>query len=182
VLAEDITARKAVEHALRESEESLDEAQRIAGVGSYVLDLASGVWTSSEMLDEILGIDGSYSHTVEGWKALIHPDDTAMMASHMVNEVLGKTMQFSKEYRIVRANDGAVRWVQGLGKLEADAQGKLTLLRGTIQDITTRKQAEASLRQSRELLQLFIEHAPAAIAMFDREMRYLAASRRWLES
>ena len=63
MLAEDITARKAVEHALRESEESLDEAQRIAGVGSYVLDLASGVWTSSEMLDEILGIDGSYSHT-----------------------------------------------------------------------------------------------------------------------
>src|SRR5208283_857935 len=55
-------------------------------------------------------------------------------------------------------------------------------LRGTIQDITTRKQAEASLRESRELLQLFIEHAPAAIAMFDREMRYLAASRRWLET
>ncbi|MGA2726732.1 MAG: PAS domain S-box protein, partial [Terracidiphilus sp.] len=182
VLAEDITARKAVEHALRASEQSLSEAQRIAGVGSYVLDLASGIWTSSEILDEILGIDGLYSHTVEGWKALVHPDDNAMMASHPVNEVLGKAMRFSKEYRTVRPNDGGVRWVQGLGVLETDAQGNLTLLRGTIPDITTRKQAEASLRESRELLQLFIEHAPAAIAMFDREMRYLGASRRWLES
>jgi hypothetical protein len=107
----------------------LNEAQRIAEVGSYVLDLATGVLTSSEMLDEILGIDGLYGHTVEGWKALVHPDDTAMMASHLVNEVLGKAMRFSKEYRIVRANDRAVRWVQGLGKLETDAQGNLSLLR-----------------------------------------------------
>ena len=129
VLAEDITERKAIETALRESEQSLNEAQRIAEVGSYVLDLATGVLTSSEMLDEILGIDGLYGHTVEGWKALVHPDDTAMMASHLVNEVLGKAMRFSKEYRIVRANDRAVRWVQGLGKLETDAQGNLSLLR-----------------------------------------------------
>jgi diguanylate cyclase (GGDEF)-like protein/PAS domain S-box-containing protein len=182
VLSEDITERKANENALRESEKSLNEAQRIAGVGSYVLDLASGVWSSSETLDEILGIDGVYSHTVDGWKALIHLDDSAMMASHLVNEVLGKAMQFSKEYRIVRPSDGAVRWVQGLGELETDALGNPTHLRGTIQEITTRKEAEASLWESRELLQLFIEHAPVAIAMFDREMRYVAASHRWLEN
>jgi diguanylate cyclase (GGDEF)-like protein/PAS domain S-box-containing protein len=181
VLAEDITQRKLAEGALRESEQSLREAQRIARVGSYVLDLSSGLWEGSEALDEIFGIESTYPRTVEGWRGLVHPDDREMMSSHLQDEVLGRAMEFSKEYRIVRPRDHAVRWLHGIGRLEANAHAELTSLRGTIQDITERKEADASLRVSRELLRLFIEHAPAAIAMFDREMRYVAASRRWFE-
>ncbi|MGD0348108.1 MAG: EAL domain-containing protein [Terracidiphilus sp.] len=180
-IAPDITEHVEAEGRLRESEESLREAQRIGGLGSYKLDILSGVWTSSEVMDEIFGIDRTYERTVGGWLELVHPDDRMAMRAHFENEVLGQGKRFDKEYRIVRRSDGAERWVHGMGRLTFDADGRPVTMHGAIQDITESKQVEAALSESKDLLQMFIEHAPAALAMFDREMRYLAASRRWLE-
>ena len=58
--------RKQAEIALRESANSLREAQTIASLGSYELDVASGRWQSSEALDHIFGIDARFARTVFG--------------------------------------------------------------------------------------------------------------------
>ena len=181
IFSEDITERKRADTALRESEKSLKETQRIAGLGSYLLDIDTGKWTSSDVMNEIFGIDKEFERTVDGWAALIHPDDQSSMLAYFKDEVLGQCKPFDREYRVVRRTDGAVRWVHGMGRLEFDVQGRPVKMPGTIQDITEAKQAQETLRESEHLLQLFIEHAPVALAMFDREMRYVAVSRKWLE-
>ena len=62
-----------------------------------------------------------------------------------------------------------------------DELGRTFGIFGISRDITARKNAEALLYESQERLRLLLDHAPVALAMFDREMRYLEVSRRWRE-
>jgi PAS domain S-box-containing protein len=61
-----------------------------------------------------------------------------------------------------------------------DQSGRLTGAVNMLVDISERKRVEAALAERQAQLAVFVEHAPAAIAMFDREMRYLAVSRRYI--
>ncbi|HVC46443.1 MAG TPA: EAL domain-containing protein [Terracidiphilus sp.] len=169
------------DEALRESEEFLRLSQEAAGIGSYVCWLDRGEWRCTEIMARLLGLEAKQSNTVAEWEALVHPEDRAEVRQYFDEEVLRKGQPFDREYRIMRATDGAVRWVHGLGQLEFDADGQPVVMRGTIRDITERKHAEAELTASQELLRVFVQHAPAALAMFDREMCYLAVSRRYLD-
>lgn len=144
--ARDITERKKAEETLRQTNKLLQESQIIAGLGSFVLDVPAGLWRSSAVLDELFGIDEAYERSVDGWVALIHPDDRATMLDHLRNEVLGQRRAFDKEYRIIRPDNQVERWIHGIGKVEFDSQGQPLKVYGTIQDITDRKRAEEALR------------------------------------
>jgi two-component system, cell cycle sensor histidine kinase and response regulator CckA len=149
-MVEDITERKQTEEALHKSEAMLNESQRVAAVGHYILDAKTGCWTCSKALDEIFGIDEAYGKNVEGWVHIIHPDHRDEMSTYLKEHVLRERNLFNKEYKIVRISDHAERWMHGLGKLEFDAQGNPVKMFGTIQDVTERKRAEESLRESEE--------------------------------
>lgn len=162
-IVHDVTERKRIYKSLQESEQSLKEGQQLARLGTYALDVATGIWSASETLEEIFGINQSYEHTVRGWSALIHPDDRDRVTTYFANEVMGDASLFDMEYRIIRKYDGAERWVHGLGKLERDARGVITTFRGTIQDIADRKKASKQLDVAANIF----AHASEGIVLTD---------------
>jgi PAS domain S-box-containing protein len=142
VMAQDVSGRKGTELALAESESVLRKSQKLANLGSYILDVESGKWSATETLDDIFGIPSSYPRTVESWVEILSPEDREPMTEYFLNHVLKGRNRFDREYRIVRPSDGEERWVFGMGELEFDDDGRPITMIGTIQDITERKQAE----------------------------------------
>ncbi|MCY2931282.1 MAG: PAS domain S-box protein [Planctomycetota bacterium] len=170
-------AERKAEEALRESEALLRESQRIAGLGSYVVDdVAVGAWRSSDVLDEIFGIDQAYERSLEGWANLIHPDDRDMMAEYFRNEVCGQGSRFDKEYRILRHSDGAERWVHGLGELVFDAQGRPRSMHGTIRDVTNRKRAQGALRESEGRYRSLVDNIGLGVVLIGPDYRIRSAN------
>jgi len=121
---------------------TLDEVERVARLGSYSSDFVAGRWLSSPGLDAIFGIDAAFDRTVEGWASLVHPADRGEIEAYLADEVLGRGHPFERRYRIMRADTGETRWVDGRGALQFDESGRPTRMLGTIADVTDRVAAE----------------------------------------
>lgn len=141
-LTEEIAERKRIESVLRENEALFKLSQRVNRVGHYVLDVISGTWSGSEMLDQIFGITKNETRDLDCFLRVIHPEHQreviALLNSHIFNE----GNPFDHEYRIYNAIDNSVHWVHGIGNVERDDEGRAIKMFGTIQDITERKAVE----------------------------------------
>ena len=141
----ELEQRKQAEAELRESETSLNEAQALALIGSYVTNIETGIWQASVTLRQIFGIDSSFVTSVENWGKLMAPGYQQKMLDYYQSVVEGDG-KFDMEYEVIRPSDGQRRWVHALGRLVYDGNGKPVFLKGTIQDITERKLTEESQR------------------------------------
>jgi PAS domain S-box-containing protein len=169
----EIEAHQETETALKKREFFFKASQQAAFIGSYSFDFIKDRWESSEVLNQIFGIDSQYSRDVQGWEGIIHPDDRERMDRYLKEEVAEKHQPFSNDYQIIRKADGEVRWVLGLGKLYFDAEDTLVSMIGTIQDITDRKKAEIKLMEHEELLTNLLNTIPIPVHYKDKKGKYI---------
>ena len=178
---QELAERKRAEDTLRQSEDMLKRSQHVAKLGHYTFNAVSGDWVGSGTLDYIFGIDAAFKKDVAGWSKLIHPEDRNVMLAYFQDHVLKGHNPFDKEYRIVRPNDGGVRWVHGIGELRFNTSGEVTEMFGTIQDITERKEVEQALRWSETQLHVILESTADGILAVDSKGKVITANQRFAE-
>jgi PAS domain S-box-containing protein len=133
-----------------ESETELAEAQRIAHIGNWTLDLVTGKLRWSREIFRLFEIEpDQFEATYEAFINVVHPDDRELVGQAMA-ESRGQRTSYEIDHRLLM-RDGRIKWVQERCITEFDAAGTPLRLHGTTQDISERKQAEAMLLQSQKM-------------------------------
>jgi PAS domain S-box-containing protein len=139
------------EDALRASEARLNQAQHIAHIGSWELDLATNALHWSDEIYRMFEIDREkFGASYEAFLNAIHPDDRDMVNQAYTDSVASRT-PYDIVHRLLFA-DGRIKCVNERCETFYDAQGKPTRSIGTVQDITDHKRMEDELRGLNENL------------------------------
>ncbi|MDD5095422.1 MAG: PAS domain-containing protein [Dehalococcoidia bacterium] len=152
--AESRRERRRVEKALRRSEASLAEAQRIAHLANWEWDIIANVLWYSDEIHRIFGLTQSQiPATFEAGLDHVHPEHRPRVRQ-AITEALQSSTGYGLDYRFVRP-DGTEGVVHAEGEVTFDDDGKPIRMVGTTQDVTERKRLEERLRAlSRRLIQV----------------------------
>jgi PAS domain S-box-containing protein len=175
---EDITQRKKIEEALRQSEARLQHVLRSSPVIIFTSQ-ASGEYGATFVSDNVrrvLGYEpGEFTEQSDFWASHIHPDDAPTIFANLPQ--LFEHNEHEHVYRFLH-RDGTYRWMYNVMRLIRDASGIPVEIIGTLEDITERKEAEEALRASEQRLQAIFDNAAVGIGLTDKTGRSILANAR----
>jgi len=175
----DITARKYMEEQLLQVTDMLEQTNQVAKIGGWQLDPLTKHISWSAMTRAIHeapeGFDPDLEYAIGFFKEGIDRDQIVTAVDQAMKT--GKGWEF--ELRIITFT-GKELWVKSIGNTKFE-DGVCKRLYGSFQDINERKKVEIEVARARAILTSFATYTPAAVAMLDKQMNYIAVSNRWLE-
>ncbi len=144
--------------------QSLKEAQQLAQLGSWTLDLVTGelIWTDEVF--RLFEIDPNrFGATYEAFLDAVHPDDRDAVNYAYTNSLVTRA-PYEVTHRL-QMKDGRIKWVCEKCTSTFDANGKALRSMGTIQDVTEQKLAEIALRESQQKFSAAFECCPLAASI-----------------
>ncbi len=177
---QDITERKRGEAALLEREADLRDTQRLAGLGSWSLDVASREIRCSGQTFRILGLDpAGPAPTSASIAAMLNADGVAALEAAL-RDALDRGTPFVLELEAVRP-DGTRRWLVLRGEPVRDAAGRIGAVRGTAFDATERKQAQDALHAADAEFRTLAEAMPQIVWITRADGWVVYFNQRWMD-
>jgi len=183
-LLKEAEERRQAKAALQESTAALTEAQRVAQIGNFSWDLATRTARWSAQVDRLFNLDPRTPPTdPDAQLKYFTPESAERLAAARKKAVeTGEPYQLDLE---VADTDGPIRWVATRAEATRDADGRITGLRGTIQDITGRKRMEQELREVNNRYNQLVRRLPVGIytmrARTDGTLRFEYGSERFFQ-
>ncbi|MFW9847488.1 MAG: PAS domain S-box protein, partial [Candidatus Thorarchaeota archaeon] len=152
----DITIRKKAEEALRRSEASLAEAQKIAHLGNWNWDILTDEVHWSDEVYNIFGVSPqNFSGSYDAFLKFVHPNDRDLVKSS-IDRAITKQDPYRIEHRIIKPN-GEERILHQQSEVIYDDEGNIIRMIGTVLDITERKRMEKQLQMASRRAMLYLD-------------------------
>ncbi len=177
--SKDITERKKVEEQLAENEQRLNRAELMGKLGHGYYNIKNGSMHLSEGLYNIFGVTPeTFSHTIDGLRSLIHPDDFLIQQEAV--ETMFTKGEVEVEFRIIRP-DGEVRNVLFKTRLTKNEKGELIDSFTTALCVTDRKKAQKELEESFSVLEATLESTADGILVANSQGKIIRFNKKFAE-
>ncbi len=173
----DESKRKSIE--LDEANEKLQLSVEAGQIAIWIWDLETNELEWNDQAYDVFGVSKDYEPTFEKFSAMIHPDDLEHVVEATENSIKSGE-RFDIQFRFNKG-DGNEIILSGRGDIVRDEDGNPVQMIGINMDITDRNEMVENLKRQESQLRSFVEQAPAAVAMFDKDMKYITVSNKWYE-
>lgn len=166
VVWSDTTEHNRDQRLLAASAAALQEAQAIAQLGSWTMDIPNDCIDFSEEACRIFGIAGSAKLSLGQFLTYLHPDDRQYLARAWGRALEGAFYQ--PEYRVMVGDQ--YRWVRERARIRWDAERNPVSAVGTVQDVTEQRRMEAELNEYQNHLEDLVQKRTAELAALNQEL------------